>query len=320
VAAWKVQGRSTSLPIRGGARTWEQLGTDVSLLGPVRADTLMNAWQLGDISLLRNEGRPIQLRRTPRHVRRDAPEVISLNIQTRGSAIHYQEGHTQVCPPSELMMVDLSGSYESNTGLGTLAAYIPYSLLGINVDVGRRALPQLTRSPVYGVTQRHLTQLEHDIDKLSSSTVAPLVGEATIQLVRALLLSAAADRGHPDALHETLILRVTDYIRKNMHDNRLDPARIARAHHISIRTLYNLWSTHETSLMEWITQERLHRARGELADVTSSPSVASVARRCGFVNPTHFSRRFHDRYGMTPTEWRNQHETHMRGSASEAAG
>ncbi|MGW0998993.1 AraC family transcriptional regulator [Streptomyces sp. NPDC002520] len=38
-------------------------------------------------------------------------------------------------------------------------------------------------------------------------------------------------------------------------------------------------------------------------------TVAAVAARCGFSSASHFSRRFHEAYGLTPRDWRRRAHT-----------
>jgi len=52
--------------------------------------------------------------------------------------------------------------------------------------------------------------------------------------------------------------------------------------------------------MEYIQQRRLERARQLIA---SGLAVTSACYEVGYVNPSHFSRRFHQQYGVTPKEY-----------------
>ncbi|WP_443217637.1 helix-turn-helix domain-containing protein [Saccharothrix sp. CCNWYY140] len=56
---------------------------------------------------------------------------------------------------------------------------------------------------------------------------------------------------------------------------------------------------------QWIISERLRGAREDLIRRTDrSRTIATIARRWGFGDPTHFTRRFRAAYGITPSEWR----------------
>jgi AraC-like DNA-binding protein len=284
--------------------------TDVSLLGPTSRNTRMDVWQLGRINALRNDGRPVRLLRTSRHVRREAPEVVSMIVQLKGRCLHRQHGHLLETRAGNLLLCDLTGTYESDTGPATLATYISYDDLGMDVDVGRRAMAGLHTSPLYDLVRHHLAALDAYAESTNDAAAATSVGEATVELVRALLFSAAGDARQRDVLHDTLNTRIETYLRQNLRDARLCPELVAQTHHISVRTLHNLWSNRETTLMEWVMRERLEGARRELQDTApgdGSATISHTAARWGFSDPTHFSRRFRAAYGMPPAAWRRAH-------------
>jgi AraC-like DNA-binding protein len=59
----------------------------------------------------------------------------------------------------------------------------------------------------------------------------------------------------------------------------------------------------DVRLMEWIIEERLEGARRDLsAPDAFSVSVALVARKWGFKDASHFTRRFNRAYGIAPRE------------------
>jgi transcriptional regulator GlxA family with amidase domain len=50
---------------------------------------------------------------------------------------------------------------------------------------------------------------------------------------------------------------------------------------------------------------RLERAQDLLSDANLSRlEIAEVADRCGFADPSHFARRFRQRFGQAPLQFR----------------
>ncbi len=93
------------------------------------------------------------------------------------------------------------------------------------------------------------------------------------------------------------------YVRRHLTEPGLDAERIARAHAVSVRHLYRVCAAAGMSLEQEVIAQRLEGARAELAG-PGDRSVAVVARRWGFPDPSHFAREFRRRVGMTPTEYR----------------
>ncbi|WP_231632720.1 helix-turn-helix domain-containing protein [Gordonia sp. HS-NH1] len=96
---------------------------------------------------------------------------------------------------------------------------------------------------------------------------------------------------------------IEKYIDDNIRDSSMSPATIAAAHHISVRQLYKIWPADNTTVSSYITRRRVESA---CAALVSEPnlSIAALAHRHGFVDPTHFARRFREAYGTTPSRFR----------------
>jgi AraC-like DNA-binding protein len=59
------------------------------------------------------------------------------------------------------------------------------------------------------------------------------------------------------------------------------------------------------SLEQYVIGKRLEGAKAELhTPAGRARSIAAVALRWGFKDPTHFTRRFRAAYGLLPREWR----------------
>ncbi|MGY1636302.1 helix-turn-helix domain-containing protein [Geodermatophilus sp. SYSU D00742] len=274
---------------------------------PAQVRTRMHLWRYGRADLFSTDSSGFRLVRTPRHVRQEDPPVVALAVQWGGVGRFTQFGADQAVGTGELMLNDLRAPYAfswSGTG-GSRAFQVPSDQLGLSPDVVRAAAPRLRASPLHDLVRDHLVRMAGDADRLAGDPAAGILGTATTELVRALLVSAAApDRLVAGVRAETMATRVLAYARQHLTDPELTPGRIAAAHNVSVRQLYKVCAEAGVSLEQWVIEQRLEAARAELASPAGRRrSIAAVARGCGFSDPSHFARRFRAAYGTTPREW-----------------
>jgi AraC-like DNA-binding protein len=213
---------------------------------------------------------------------------------------HWQLGRARLICPGSALPFRAGMSDPSIRGI----VVIPAADLGLPSDVIQRATRRLPSSPVYGLLREHVARLFRHADEISQLGGAAMVGRATIELVRALVSSAGRDPGGGDTWDQTLETRLITYIEQHLKDPDLRAEELARVHGISVRQLYKLWASRETSLSRLIIHKRLEGARADLGAVENGhPTIEAVARRWGFINTTHFSRRFREVYSMSPREW-----------------
>ena len=204
------------------------------------------------------------------------------------------------------------GTSESDafwSGVGdTKLVLIDYDRLGLPIDLVRTAVPHLSTSPVYQLVHAHVATLCEGSGDAEPGPEKAMLRVATIELVRALITTAAQDELGQRVLHDTLYQRVSKYVDRHLTEPDLNAESIALAHNVSVRTLYNAWSAaNQVPLSQWIIAARLEGARDQLSRGTSAMTIAAVARRWGFAGATHFARRFRSAYGLSPREWRQLH-------------
>ncbi len=253
--------------------------------------------------IVSHQGSGLRMTRQARHLRVAAPERISLALHGPGSGAMTQRDVTRVLEAGEMLLVDLTAPYDYWFGAGGSSSFqVDCDDLDISVPVARAAAARLGGSPLYGLVRDHLGQLCRDAEVLSLPPAGPAVRRATMQLMRALIVSAA-DEGalRRDAVAETLLQQVLHYLRAHLADRDLAAGQIASAHGISVRQLQRTWSEMGVELRDWITAERLEGAHRELA--RSDPvagSVADVALHWGFTDPADFRARFQAAFGISP--------------------
>jgi AraC-like DNA-binding protein len=271
----------------------------------------IGVWQLGEANIFTTRASGIRLLRTATQARQDVMPVVALSVQQQGDGRHEQLDRREIVGPGELMAVDLSAPYDfSWSGDGAAGCVqVPIGQLGLTVDTVRQAVVNIRRSPLYRLLTRHIAGLVAEADQVSADPVGAAVGETSIELCRALLVSAGrVDRHARAVLADTLLTRVRTYVRQHLTDPDLTPARIAAAHHVSVRHLYAVCAQADFSLEQWIISQRLQGASEELARPDDHyRSIAGIAWAWGFRDPTHFARRFRASYGLTPSQWRQTH-------------
>jgi AraC-like DNA-binding protein len=295
------------------AFTTSELPQQVSFPAGVELSASIDLWDLGPgMHLLRSDDVGHRLTRTSRHLRMAAPERIAL-VSSRRHAVAAVGGSMHHLLPGDLHINDqtLPSDYVGLGVGGGEALIIDYDVLSVPIDLGRRAVLTVAASPLYEFVRQHLANLSAVLESLPDDEQARLlVGSSTMDLARALLSTASGgERLLRAAMHDTESKRIHAYINQHLADRELTPSAIARASHVSLRQLYKVWGSDGTSLSEYIIAARLNRARDDLRRPSmSSFSIADIARRWGFADAAHFSRRFKRAFGMTAREWRHQTE------------
>ncbi|MGW0604413.1 helix-turn-helix domain-containing protein [Streptomyces sp. NPDC002640] len=248
--------------------------------------------------------------RTGRHVRRETGPVLGVGLRTTGAGGREVPGGRQPAGALDVHVCDPAVPHRCawpgrRTASGLL---VPLDRLGVSVACGEKAAPRLQACPLHPVVHRHLADLLRDPGAVAADPGAPDVARATVGLVRALLVSAAADDRPPlsrSVADDTLLTRVRAFVREHLADPALGPEMIARQHGVSVRGLYGLFRRAGTSLEQWIITERLEQAHEDLASAACDGlTVEAVARRRGFGQASHFGRRFREDYGISPGAWR----------------
>ncbi|MFF5971044.1 helix-turn-helix domain-containing protein [Streptomyces sp. NPDC012769] len=133
------------------------------------------------------------------------------------------------------------------------------------------------------------------------------MGSIALDLVTACLAQwlGALDEEPGETRAQATLKRIHSFIAHNLGDPDLTPQTIADRHHMSLRTLYELFSDQPASVAALIRRDRLERCHADLArPELRHHSVQVIASRWGFPNASAFSRAFRDAYGVSPSAHR----------------
>lgn len=125
------------------------------------------------------------------------------------------------------------------------------------------------------------------------------------QIVSLLALAAGHDDPSLTTHKRALLRRVKETIRERCHEPDLGPAMVAAALGLSRRYVHRLFASAGTTFCEELYACRLHRAQRQLCDRRfDGLGIAEIAWNCGFSEPSHFTRRFRERFGSPPSAYR----------------
>lgn len=91
------------------------------------------------------------------------------------------------------------------------------------------------------------------------------------------------------------------FIAANLGQARMTAASVAQALNCSRAHLYRLFASRGQTVMGYVQEQRLATSRRLLARYNGKMTVAEIAFRCGFEDPSAFTRSFRRRFGCPPS-------------------
>nr|WP_238426411.1 helix-turn-helix domain-containing protein [Streptomyces adustus] len=260
---------------------------------------------------------PQTVARRPRMIARDGKETVTLTLMRRGVAERSQDGRDAVVHPGQFALSDSRRPFDKalRQAFNLTSFHFPRSALKVS-DLELRAVTATSfgwDEPLSALLAGHLKRLDS-----SAEAVAPTQGDRLATVTCDLLACLIQERHgrlapQEPAAVQAMLLRVKEYMVRNLADPDLSLVEIASAHQVSLRYLHKLFETEGVTAARWIQQQRLERCRKELARTTSqAPTVTVVAHSWGFANASHFSRVFRLAYGISPREFQATARRHSR--------
>ncbi|WP_437013924.1 helix-turn-helix domain-containing protein [Streptomyces sp. enrichment culture] len=263
----------------------------------------LGAMQISDVQAGSQE-----VTRSKRLIARDGKEYLILTLQHRGSAVKEQDGRECLIEPGSFSISDSSRPFRKKvkSKFHFTSFHFPRKELRVR-DEDLHALTARAFSSHDGsaaLVAAYFAQMAREGAAFDEVIGRQFVATGLDLLALFFDEQRGRFRPQPPETATAMVVRVKDHILQNLSDPDLSPTTIAAAHFISVRYLHKLFQLEATTVGEWIRAERLERCR---RDLLRSPAlglgVATIARRWGFVSPSHFSRVFRAAYGVAPRDW-----------------
>ncbi|MCD6662097.1 MAG: helix-turn-helix transcriptional regulator [Comamonas sp.] len=254
------------------------------------------------------------MRSTSRH-RARAPDVVILSLMQAGQLLredaapgerrHLTAGALGLYDPTTMGVY----RWSHNSREAFLALPRCEALAALGRDPGRLpiGLERCPLAPALASQYSHLAMLMRRPQSLDNDEFANL-----LQNTRALALlllrnlgrrqrDAGAFDDEPD-LNVGRRVAALRFMEREAHRHDLDVAAIARGADCSRTRLYAAFQERQETVMGALREIRLQRAKG-LIQQNARLHVGALAWRCGFADPSSFSKLFRARFGLLPSQW-----------------
>ena len=254
---------------------------------------------------------PQDVIRSRKQIAKSTESEFLLSLQLEDVGFVNQDGRIAELHPGDFALYDSTKPYRLHFDrpFRQIVLQIPYDYLAEQfvkpeIITARRVSAQ---TAVGALASQFIQSVAGRLDVLSIQERG-VVNQHIIELI-ALAMGSKSSLRELDgqSIARTAMLeRLKQYIEINIRHPQLSPALIAAHHHISERYQRMLFASTGTTVSRYILEQRLALCREALENKSLRDySITQIAFSYGFNDAAHFSRKFKERYGISPKECRD---------------
>lgn len=257
--------------------------------------------------------------------RRGIPQVYTLLLQIQGVGQLSHYGHDTILHAGDCLLSDNAAPCSYRVEMpgellllripaGMLREYVPTpeSFCGLRLAVTEGLTDMLSRVALSlwaaletGLSEELQLRGAHHLLDLLASCYA-VASDARVTTSSSL-----------DARHAW----VRRHIEQHLRDPQLSPRTVAGGLRLSSRYLRMIFAQRQESVSAYILRRRLEECAQELSDAhAGARSITQIAFSWGFNSASHFTRSFHQRYGLSPRDFRRERLARPPGMPGEEPG
>jgi len=261
------------------------------------------AWRdVGRARMTFASGSPQSVCRTSAAIASDQAANIILMFQQEGCATLLHRGRSVSLRPGAMVAMDTRSPYRLSflNRFEQHVLRVPAEALGIQADDAEL----LTATPLQPSFASRL--LMAGFSALEQADPGGDLELPLLDLTR-LALRAGMPALKPRSMADRL-RQAQGYIHAHIGVSDLCPQKVANEMGVSLRMLQKVFAAAGEQPAAYILDQRLDRVSEILGRPEhASRSIGQIAESFGFHEPSHFSRAFRERFGMSPRDWRKLH-------------
>ena len=269
-------------------------------------------WDLDDVRVSEVSGDPQHVTRSKKQIAKATEREFLLSLQMEYTGILSQDGRVAKLHPGDFVLYDSARPYflHFDQPFRHIVLQIPYESLAEQFLRPENITAQRVsaQTAVGALASQFIQSVACRVDVLSPQE-RHVINQHIIELI-VLAMSSMSSLREVDgqSIARTAMLeRIKQYIEINICHPQLSPALVARHHHISERYQRMLFASTGTTISRFILDKRLELCREALENPELRDySISQIAFNYGFNDASSFSRKFKERYSVTPTEYRER--------------
>lgn len=270
----------------------------------------LEAAEVGPLLITRVTQSAVTTVATPDTIRRHGKyETLNVAITLKGRVFSAQDDRTAIQNPGDIVVMDRRpATMASDVDTQTLFVELPRAALERALGSTRRFTCLTIGADQVGTSMvtTFFQELVRNAERLTPD-MSNRMASVGVDLIVASIAERLAHETPKNIQGVLIFQRALAHIEAHLGDLNLDPARLAAAVGVSLRHLQALFREQDRNIADWIWRRRLETAAQRLADPGFAHlAVGELAYSCGFCTQSHFSRRFKDSYGISPSEYRRR--------------
>jgi AraC-like DNA-binding protein len=268
----------------------------------VRAD-------IGELRFVEFTSDAAVVRRSRAHIARSTEATYLVRFQLESESVCSQGGEDVRLQPGDFSLCDSSRPYQL-----TFRNPVSILTLRVNKNILKRyvgspeslvSLPMRGNSGAGLLASRVIREIWQSSAQALMPAVAPRLANVVLELIASAYVGVGRINVDRSCLGTAMRLRILDFIEQSLCNPDLSPALIAHALKISSRHVHRLFAHDGDTVARYILRHRLDKCRESLANpLLAGLSLTYICTEYGFRSLPHFSRVFHEEFGMAPREFR----------------
>jgi AraC-like DNA-binding protein len=280
---------------------------------------LLQAGAIGDLHIARVKSSPQVVNRTRELAAQANDAFVLLSIQTRGKTFIQQGKNETLLTPGSIAFYDTTMPYQLSLPdeFDQIVLHLPRVLIEKHSPSGLGHMAEkLNASNPFA---QAILALAPQLLRIATAAPTPLAQRTAAAAIELIALALASlDRSNDEVIKsehnssvltsvsaDAIVWRARDAISQNIEDAHLNPKALATQINVSLRRLQEVFKEQGSTPSDCIWEMRLEYARTLLAaHQFQKDSITTLAYRAGFSDIAHFSRRFRQQFGVSPSEFR----------------